>query len=118
MQLPAAKSLDRFAGWLALLLACLLLLAVPGLGQPSPPRWRVAEEEEHHPRDTSGSAAWVAAEGLRLRGRAESSGQRPPRYYVVRLSSRTPAAGASRLCAAALQLAAGVLNGCGAFLRC
>ena len=117
MQLAAANSLDRFIGWLPQLLACLLLLAVPGLGQASPPGWRVAEEEEEHSsRDSTESAACVAADGLRLRGRVASPGH-PPRAAWLHAAS-TASAGAIQSPPSALRLGAGSLNGCGAFLRC
>lgn len=61
--------------WFRLLLGLALILAVPGFGQPTPTRWRVAEEEEQTERDSSESMACATADGLRLRGRSIAPGK-------------------------------------------
>ncbi len=116
MHLASASTVRVLRRSFQLLLALGLLLAVPGLGQLSPPGWRVAEEEEQNSRDCTESAACGTAEGLRLRGRAIAAGERTAPingtlsgFLITRSTYCGPVAGS---------LASGYLNGCGAFLRC
>ena len=105
--------------WSRLLLGLALILAVPGFGQSTPTRWRVAEEEEHSARDSAESLACATADGLRSRGRSVAPGKwLPPRVW-----SEVAGLDGSRSRWLSLRrdwrhLTISSLNGCGAFLRC
>jgi len=105
--------------WFRLLLGLTLILAVPGFGQSTPTRWRVAEEEEQTERDSSESMACATADGLRLRGRSVAPGKwLPPRVWSEIAGLNGSRSHWLLLRRDSRHLATGSLNGCGAFLRC
>ncbi|MBX9788438.1 MAG: hypothetical protein K2Y37_05945 [Pirellulales bacterium] len=118
MQPAPANTADRFAGGFRMLLVVLLLLGVPGIGQSISTRTRVAEEEEQNERDCSESFACATADGLRLRGRTVAADKRSARACWWLATGQVHTASVVDFPAGSLQLAAGALNGCGAFLRC